>query len=147
MNSSELEDVYKAREALLARVKLQQAQLDAMCRAIALAKEGAFSSLYDNRTNICGLQTYTQDATALFREISPDGGRLNPLYEQVIQDAAQRARSLRYEEQQADGRPIIEAFTHASFFVEQLVRLCRLEAVPQVVSAGQLCVLQLFNLE
>lgn len=111
--------------------------------------EDRFYRFYHQSFKAYYLQNDTARIVALLREIADDAGRrLNPWFEQIVADGAGLEFDLSHnEEWPRHARPIAEAFLHAKYFLEMMVKYGReLETAPRMLPSGWAAILTLYRL-
>jgi hypothetical protein len=91
----------------------------------------------------------TAEIVAALRRLSPSGTRLCSLFEEVLQAGGQeKAFSLEYNADWGQhGRPLVEAFFHARYFLEMAVKYGKiLEEAPAFLPSGWTALLCLYGI-
>jgi hypothetical protein len=94
------------------------------------------------------LQPLTLHLVEMFRKLSPHEIKtLDELFEEIISAGTGQTFDLSHNENwSVHTRPIVEAFMHASWFLDQLVIASDLECPPALLPEGWAAVLHLYNL-
>ena len=111
--------------------------------------EDAMYRFYHQSFKVYRLQQHTRQAVDLFRSISQTVNlKLDPWFEKIVAegtdiefDTSHNRDWLHYT------RPQVEAFFHAKYFVEMMVKYGReLDAAPHLLPSGWAAVLTLYDL-
>ena len=135
-------------EAILAAVKARLPQLEGLLEAMNRDYEDGLYRFYHQSLKVYSLQAHTTRAAGLIRAIAGEAGRqVDPWFEAIVAegsgiefDASHNAEWPRHT------RPQVEAFLHARYFVEMMVKYGReLDAEPTLLPSGWAAVLSLFS--
>ena len=135
-------------EAILAAVKARLPQLEGQLEAMNRDYEDGLYRFYHQSVKVYSLQAHTTRAAGLIRAIAGETGRrTEPWFEAIVAegtgiefDASHNAEWPRHT------RPLVEAFLHARYFIEMMVKYGReLDAVPTLLPSGWAAVLSLFG--
>jgi len=139
---------------LLGAIKANLAKLEQMLARMndPWCYEDELYRFYHQSFKVYALQSCTVEATRLFEEIGKaaeiERFRLNPYYRRIIQEGT----GIIFEQDHNRiwsqiTRPILEAFMHAKYFVEMLLKYGRnLDQPPQPMPSGWAAVLHLYNI-
>jgi hypothetical protein len=139
----------KSDEAILAAVKARLPQLEGLLEAMNRDYEDGLYRFYHQSVKVYSLQAHTTRAAGLIRAIAGEAGRqVDPWFEAIVAegsgiefDASHNAEWPRH------ARPQVEAFLHARYFVEMMVKYGReLDVAPTLLPSGWAAVLSLFGL-
>ena len=111
------EETQRAHQALLDAILARLPQLEVMMRVMGREYEDRLYRFYY-------LLEDTERAAALFREIAREAGReLNPWFEEIIAAGTRVEFDVSHNDDwPRHTRPQVEAFLHARYFVEMMVR-------------------------
>src|SRR2546423_5540124 len=136
-------------QALLDAIKVNLPQLESLLEEMECDYEDRIYRFYHQSYKVYWLQQYTQQAADLFKSIAQIvNKRLDPWFEEIVAegtgiefDYSHNGEWLRYT------RPQVEAFLHAKYFVEMMVKYGReLDAAPRLLPSGWAAVLTLYDL-
>lgn len=139
----------QAHQALFDAVRARLPELEGLLEAMNYDYEDRLYRFYHQSFKVYYLQGHTTRAADLFRGIAQViGGSLNPWFEQIVTEGT----GVEFEPSHnrdwlAHTRPQVEAFLHAKYFVEVIVKYGReMAAAPHVLPSGWAAVLSLFGL-
>ena len=94
------------------------------------------------------LQPLTEKLVSLFRSLDPKTNKeLDSFFESIVKDGTGHVFNLSHNEDWATHtRPIVEAYFHARYFLDQLLEATKLEHPPCLLPEGWAAVLTLFCL-
>jgi hypothetical protein len=124
-------------------------ELEALLVAMNLDYEDGLYRFYHQSSKVYALQGHTNRAAEIFRAVAVAAGlRLNPWFEEIVAegtgvefDASHNAEWPRH------AKPLVEAFLHARYFVEMMVRYGREPEAPSpLLPSGRAAVRALFSL-
>jgi aminoglycoside phosphotransferase len=143
------EEARRADQALLDAILARLPELEELARVMGGEYEDRLYRFYDRSNKVYYLQDDTGRAAELFREIGREAGRgLNPWFEEIVAAGTGIEFDVRHnDEWLRHTRPIVEAFLHARYFVEMMVRYGRqLDSPPHMLPSGWAAVLTLYGL-
>jgi hypothetical protein len=134
---------------LFANLKTHQLELLALqesCRDTG--DDGIYRFYHTSFKVYWRLQPLTLKIIEQLRALSPrEDKTLNDLFEQIIASGTGHTFDLSHNQAwAAHTRPIVEAFMHARWFLDQLIIACDLEYPPSLLPEGWAAVLHLYNL-
>lgn len=133
---------------LLSRLKERKADLEQLLAKLNShwTYEDGFYRFYHGSWKVYGLQTETERAGRLIRELLPER-KLNLDFENIIREGTGKEFQMQHNQDWArHTRPILEAFCHAKFMVEMAVCYADLPAPPQPMPSGWAVLLYLYDL-
>lgn len=139
----------RAHQAVLDAVKARLPELEGLLGAMDYDYEDRLYRFYHQSFKVYSLQGHTARAADLFRGIArATDCSLNPWFEQIVAEGTGVEFDPSHNQNwPAHTRPQVEAFLHAKYFVEMMVRYGReLDAAPNVLPSGWAAVLSLFGL-
>ncbi len=140
----------RARDAaLLARIKAALPELDALrTRRFVFDDEEGFYRFYHHSFKVYSLQPGTEQMVAVLAKLAPDGAELNEWFRAIIADGTGRVWERSHnQEWLKHTRPIVEAHSHARYFVAMACKYGReLEAAPQSLPYGWAALLELYGI-
>jgi len=134
---------------LLTNIKSHRLELQALqdrCRDTG--DDGIYRFYHTSFKVYWRLQPLTLKLVEQFRTLSPSEDKtLNNLFEEIIANGTGHNFKLSHNKAwAAHTRPIVEAFMHARWFLDQLVIACNLEYPPALLPEGWAAILYLYNL-
>lgn len=109
--------------------------------------EDGFYRYYHGSYKTYRLQDLTLEIVELLRKISPKPYPLNEMFMEIISDGTGRTFELSHNENWSKHtRPIVEAYCHARWFMEMMVKYGQEEVAPCLLPTGWAAVLHLYNL-
>ena len=136
-------------ETLLANIKLRLPELEALLKRATSEweYEDFVYRFYHQSFKVFGVQRMTSTIVSALRELLPDVA-LNPFFMAIIEDGTGRKFA---DEMNASWlpstRPMVEAFFHARYMLEMVVKFGRLlDAPPETLPSGWAAVLYLYGL-
>jgi hypothetical protein len=139
----------RAHQALLDAIRMRLPQLEALLKVAIPEYEDRLYRFYYQSNKVYYLQDDTARAAELFREIGREVGRpQNPWFERIVSEGTGVVFDVSHnDEWLLHTRPIVEAFLHAKYFLEMMIRYGReLEAAPDMLPSGWATVLTLYGL-
>lgn len=101
---------------------------------------------YHQSFKVFVLQSQTQEIVGMLAQLIP-GRPLNSWFTTIVAHGTGRTFEMRDNAHWTDvTRPILEAFFHASFFLEMAVRYSELESPPSPLPSGYAALLYLYDL-
>ena len=141
-----LEDHHRLECLLLARLKQHKPELEKMLEVLSghWNYEDHFYRYYHGSWKVYGVQTTTERAVKLLRQLLPER-ELNLMFEDILKEGTGKE----FDDTQdwaRHTRPILEAFCHAKFMIEMAVRYAELPSPPQPMPSGWVALLYLYDL-
>jgi hypothetical protein len=139
----------ESHDAILAAVKARLPQLERLLEAMNGDYEDGLYRFYHQSFKVYSLQGHTTNAAVLIRAIAGEARRqTDPWFEAIVAEGTGiEFESAHNAEWPRRTRPQVEAFLHARYFVEMMVKYGReLDAAPALLSSGWAAVLSLFGL-
>ena len=136
-------------EAILVTVKARLPQLEGLLEAMNRGYEDGLYRFYHQSLKVYSLQGHTTRAAGLIRAIAGETGRrTDPWFEAIVTEGTGiKVDTAHNAEWPRHTRPQVEAFLHARYFVEMMVKYGReLDAAPTLLPSGWAAVLSLFGL-
>lgn len=135
--------------ALLASVKSSLPELERLLERVSgeWAYEDAFYRFYHLSFKAYHVQSLTEEIVEALRALMP-GRPLNSDFTDIVRSGTgKRFEASHNQRWSEEVRPLLEAFTHARFFLEMVVKYGRgLERPPAVLPTGWAGVLYLYDL-
>jgi hypothetical protein len=142
------DNLEKSRQ-LLNRIKENLSEIENLYRRFAAFEEDYVYRFYHQSFKVFMAQEEIKTALELFDSLAPEGVSLNDWYWQI----ADKALNKTFDQKRTNAkwttetRPILEAFWHSQFFLEQMLRYGReIDENPQILPEGWAAVLYLYNL-
>ncbi len=135
------------RQRLIPNIKGKLIQLKELLKtADSWAEDGVYR-FYHQSFKVCYLQEMTSEMVKVFLSILP-GRPLNKIFMQIISEGTGKEFELSYnKEWLKQTRPIVEAFYHAKYFLEMMIKYGEeLENSPNMLPYGWAGVLYLYDL-
>ena len=143
------EETRRSHQALLDAIRARLPELENLTQVMGREYEDRLYRFYYQSNKVYYLQGDTERAAELLREIGREIGReLNPWFEEIVSSGT----GIEFDVSHNDDwlhhtRPLVEAFLHAKYFVEMMVRYGReLETAPHMLPSGWAAVLTLYGL-
>jgi hypothetical protein len=134
--------------ALLDAIKANVIELDEVFVSFGYQYEDGVYRFYHQSFKVYSLQDCTLKAVRTFRSIGEaTGNRLCDWFEQIVADGT----GAEFDAEHNRGwpghtRPIVEAFLHARYFLEMMIKYGReLESPPEFLPFGWAAILELYN--
>jgi hypothetical protein len=105
--------------------------------------------LYHHSFKVYYIQDLTEDIVALLRKLDPKKNKsLAPLFEELLKQGTGKRWTVGHNESWGKHtRPMAEAFLHAKYFLEMLVKYGKTyRKLPQSLPSGVAAILELYNL-
>ena len=136
---------------LIANIKRKLPELEMLLAEISShwVYEDSVYRFYHNSFKVYGLQDITRRVVLALKDLAPEGKSLCREFEEIIEAGA---GSKRFEPEHNKNwtyhtRPFVEAFFHARFFLEMVVKYGKeLEEPPDMLPSGWAAVLCLYGL-
>lgn len=134
-------------EELLKNVRKDLPQLEILLESALEGSEDLVYRFYHQSFKVYRLQEFTEAIVKALRELLP-GEELNGWFLEIVRGGTGKefasADNARWPE---TTRPILEAFFHARYFLEMVVKYGKeLDSSPQIVPSGWAAVLHLYNM-
>jgi len=137
---------------LLANVKNKLPELEKLLEKVKSewSYEDGVYRFYHHSFKVFNLQILTNEIVHNFRELNPNGfyKKLNPDFEQIYAEGTGRTFCMDDNGRWLNvTRPIVEAFLHAKYFLEQAVKYGKeLEEAPSILPSGWATFLYLYDM-
>jgi len=135
-------------QALLDAIKAHLPQLESLLAAFSDEYEDRVYRFYHQSFKVYSLQDYTLKAVGVFKTIA-DGtkGQLCGPFEEIVADGTGVGFEMEHNNDWLlHTRPIVEAFLHAKYFLEMMVKSAReMDSAPTVLPSGWAAVLELYR--
>jgi hypothetical protein len=143
------EEKHARDESLLAAIKERLPDLEALLEHFRSIEEDAVYRYYHQSFKVFYfLQPLIERARALFEEIAPTDAPLDAWFAAICEDALEHSFEMARTNAnwESEARPILEAFWHCKYFLEQMVASGReLDEAPEVLPFGWAAVLCLYR--
>ncbi len=142
----------KARELsdkLLSNIKENRTEIENLRDVFKQFEEDYVYRFYHQSFKVFGAVVQIKQAKELFERLAPDSFPLNEWFCSMAEAAIGKEFDSAKTNQiwLAETRPILEAFWHSKYFLEQmLIAADELEESPQILPSGWAAVLYLYNL-
>ena len=143
------EQAQKLSDELLTNIKENKSEIEKLHNAFRQLEEDYVYRFYHQSFKVFGATEQIRQAKLLFEQLAPDSLPLNDWFREIADTAVNKEFDFAKTNQiwLAETRPILEAFWHAKYFLEQmLVAANNLEVSPQMLPNGWAAVLYLYNL-
>jgi hypothetical protein len=139
--------VEKERE-LLEEIKSKLPDLERVEALFGFEREDGIYRFYHQSFKVYGLQDCTLRAVEIFQSIAEATG--NPLcdwFEQIVADGTGKTFEPEHNQNWPEHtRTIVEAFLHASYFLEMMIKYGHeMESPPRMLPFGWAAILELYN--
>lgn len=146
-----LAEKQRLEQTLLANLKAHHTELENLLASVSeQAYEDTVYRFYSRSAKHFYQTPYRiGEIIAALQRLAPSGTQLCPLFEQIYQDGAQeKAFSLEYNSDWGlHGRPLVEAFFHARYFLEMAVKYGKiLDDTPAYLPSGWASLLCLYRI-
>lgn len=144
-------DLKEKENQLLANIKANLSVLETLLEEINShwGYEDSIYRFYHHSFKVYGLQNNTRRIVDALRGLAPEGRSLCKEFEEIIKEGA-GGKAFEYEHNEKwthHTRPFVEAFFHAKFFLEMVVKYGKeMEDPPEMLPSGWAAVLCLYNL-
>ena len=136
---------------LLANIKANLSALETLLEEVSSrwGYEDSIYRFYHHSFKVYGLQNKTRRIVDALRNLAPEGQSLCKEFEEIIKEGA-GGKEFEYEHNEKwthHTRPFVEAFFHAKFLLEMVVKYGKkMEELPEMLPSGWAAVLCLYNL-
>ena len=135
-------------EKLLSHIKSNLKEIIELHKDFTSFEEDFVYRFYHQSFKVFGSVNLIKEAKSLFDRISPEGWHLNDWYCQIIDEALNKKFNSRTNSiWLTETRPILEAFWHSKYFLDQMSRYgSDLDNAPQMLPSGWATVLYLYKI-
>lgn len=136
-------------DRLLANIKQNKAEIEKLRDVFRQLEEDYVYRFYHQSFKVFGATAQIKQAKELFERLAPDSFPLNDWFCSIADAAIGKEFDFAKTNQiwLAETRPILEAFWHSKYFLEQMLTAANeLEQSPQMLPSGWAAVLYLFDL-
>lgn len=135
-------------ELLLNNIKLNINEILDLHKDFTRSEEDLIYRFYHQSFKVFGVINLIAKARILFDKIALEGWHLNDWYCQIVAEALSKEfNSNSNSIWIAETRPIIEAFWHSKYFLDQLITSsANLDHAPQMLPSGWAAILHLYNI-
>ena len=144
-------DLKEKENKLLANIKANLSALETLLEKISShwVYEDSIYRFYYQSFKVYGLQHITRRIVDALRELAPEGRSLCKEFEEIIKEGAS-GKEFEYKHNEKwthHTRPFVEAFFHAKFFLEIVVKYGKeMDEPPEMLPSGWAAVLCLYDL-
>lgn len=142
-------DEQKRHDALLATIKARLPEIEKLLGTFHSNEEDAIYRFYHQSFKTFHLQSLITQARDLFVRMPPDGVPLNAWFSGICEGALNHefVSGRTNADWLCETRPLLEAFWHCKYFLEQTLRYGQeLEVAPQMLPSGWAAILCLYNM-
>lgn len=135
-------------QKLLHTIKSRLPDLERVEELFGFEREDGIYRFYHQSFKVYGLQNCTLAAVEIFQSIAEaTENRLCDWFEQIVADGTGKTFEPEHNRNWAEHtRPIVEAFHHASYFLEMMIKYGHeMESPPQMLPFGWAAILELYN--
>ncbi len=139
-------------QALFASLKEHLPELEKLLKEISVHwtyEDGIYRYYHHSFKVFYNVQPMTLEIVEALKALAP-GRDLNPMFLRIVEEGTGKEFSKDFNEierWQKEGRPVVEAFFHAKFFLEMAVKYGKeLEYPPRSMPSGWAAFLYLYNL-
>jgi hypothetical protein len=143
-----LQERLEREQALLDAIKAKLPELEALFVSFGYEYEDGVYRFYHQSFKVYSLQDCTLGAVKTFRSIAEaTDNRLCDWFEEIIADGADAKFESEHNRNWPEHtRPIVEAFMHAKYFLEMMIKYGReMESSPDFLPFGWAAILELYN--
>lgn len=144
-----MEKAQELSDKLLANIKENQIEIENLFNAFKSLEEDYVYRFYHQSFKVFGAPSQIKQAKELFERLAPDSHALNDWFRAIADNAIGKEFDAARTNQiwQAETRPILEAFWHSKYFLEQMFCFGReMEKSPSLLPSGWAAILYLYNL-
>lgn len=144
-------DMKEKDNQLLCNIKAKLPELETLLEEISShwVYEDSIYRFYHNSFKVYGLQDITRKIVDALKDLAPEGKSFCKEFEEII-EAGASGKNFELEHNNNwthHTRPFVEAFFHAKFFLEMVVKYGKeMEEPPDMLSSGWAAVLCLYDL-
>jgi len=143
-------DLKERNNQLLAAIKARLPELERLLEEVSShwGYEDPVYRFYHQSFKVYGLQHTTMRIVNALRDLAPEGQQLCKEFEEIIKEGAggEEFQPEHNKNWTHYTRPIVEAFFHAKFFLEMIVKYGReMEEAPDMLPSGWAAVLCLYD--
>ena len=135
-------------QRLLESIQAHLPELESLLFVFQSDYEDRLYRLYYQSFKVYSLQDSTETAVRLFEKIGGEfDGRLSDSFHEIVSSGVGREFELEHNKRWLfHTRPIVEAFLHAKYFLEMMVRYGKeLDTAPSILPTGWAAILCLYN--
>lgn len=139
---------FQRNQALLAAVKANLPQLESLLSEFLYEYEDRVYRFYHQSFKVYSLQNYTLKAREVFKTIADaTNSQLCGVFEEIVAGGTDVEFEMDHNKDWLlQTRPIVEAFLHAKYFLEMMVKSAReIDSVPTVLPSGWAAILELYQ--
>lgn len=136
-------------DKLLINIKNNLSEIESLYNVFHTFEEDYVYRFYHQSFKVFGALNEIEQAVLLFEKIAPDGLSLNEWFRGIAADALSKTFNAKETNSKwlAETRPIIEAFWHSRYFLEQMRQYgAELDKSPALLPEGWAAVLYLYNI-
>jgi hypothetical protein len=145
---SRFEKLPSQNQQLLDSIKGKLTELERLEPAFRVMYEDGIYRLYHYSFKVYQLQDFTLSVVRIFKTIGKDSdSELCDWFEQIVADGTSTSWEGDHNQQWLQHtRPIVEAFLHAKYFLEMMIKYGReLDSAPNMLPSGWAAILELYN--
>jgi len=134
---------------LLSNIKENKAKIEELYNIFKQLEEDYVYRFYHQSFKVFGATAQLNQARELFERLAPNSSPLNDWFREIVDEALSREFDIEKTNQNwlAETRPILEAFWHAKYFLEQMLAAAdELNESPHILPSGWAAVLYLYDL-
>ncbi|MGI8655579.1 MAG: hypothetical protein ACR2LC_10195 [Pyrinomonadaceae bacterium] len=151
MNTIEMfpNEMQKQNDELLANMKERLPEIEKLLADFHSGEEDGIYRFYHQSFKTFNLQYLVRRARDLFSGIAPGNALVNAWFAAICEDALDHEfdSGRTNDNWMVETRPLLEAFWHCKYFLEQMLRYGReLKAAPQMLPSGWAAILCLYNM-
>lgn len=135
-------------QKLLDAIKSKLPELERVEELFGFEREDGIYRFYHQSFKVYGLQNCTLKAVEIFQSIAEvTENRLCDWFEQIVADGTGKTFEPEHNQNwPVNTRPIVEAFLHARYFLEMMIKYGNeMESPPQLLPFGWAAILELYN--
>ena len=136
-------------DRLLINIKNNLSEVESLYKIFRMVEEDYVYRFYHQSYKVFGAVNEVESAVHLFEKIAPEGLSLNQWFRGIADDALTKTFDWKETNPKwlVETRPILEAFWHSKYFLEQMRRYgVELDKSPALLPEGWAAVLYLYNL-
>ena len=144
-------DLKEKENQLLANIKAKHSALETLLEEISShwGYEDSIYRFYHHSFKVYGLQHVTRRIVDVLRDLAPEDQSLCSEFEEIIKEGAS-GKEFEHEHNEKwthHTRPFVEAFFHAKYFLEMVIKYGKgMDEPPQMLPSGWAAVLCLYDL-
>ncbi len=146
---SKFDEKHSKASQLLINIRENRERIRSLLDSFNSSEPDLIYRFYHQSFKVFGMTNLIRQANKLFSDIAPDQSFLNPWYAEISRSGLRKEFKGSYTNQnwQNETLPIMQAFWHAKYFLEQMAASAdELRDAPMILPSGWAAVLYLYRL-